>query len=33
MFPLKMVKDYDDGAGSSSVPSAREIIRTAPAEC
>lgn len=33
MFPLKMVKDYDDGAGLSSVPSAREIIRTAPAEC
>lgn len=33
MFLLKMVKNYDDGAGSSSVPSAREMIRTAPAEC
>lgn len=33
MLPLKMVKDYDDGASSSSVPSARGMIRTAPAEC
>lgn len=33
MLLLKMVKVYDDGASSSSVPSAREMIRTAPAEC
>lgn len=33
MLLLKLVKDYDDGASLSSVPSAREMIRIAPAEC
>lgn len=33
MLLLKMFKDYDDGASSSSAPSARGVIRAAPAEC
>lgn len=33
MLPLRTVEDCDDGAGSSSVPSARGMIRAAPAQC
>lgn len=33
MLPHRMVEDCDDGAGSSSVPSARGMIRAAPAQC
>lgn len=33
MLLQMMVEDYDDGAGSSSVLRAGEVIRVAPAEC
>lgn len=33
MLLLRMVEDCDDAAGLSSVPSARGMIRAAPAQC